>query len=78
MVLEETKRFHQELPRLLRQYRGRWVVFKHGKVHGDHQSESEAYAAALKKFDRNAGFVVAQVTEVTPSPITAAALFGVA
>jgi hypothetical protein len=77
-VLAETKRFYRALPDLLKKHRGSWVVFHNGAVKSTHNSEDAAYAAALKAFGRDAGFVVACVTEVTPAPITAGVLFGIA
>jgi len=77
-VLEETKRFHQALPELLRTRRGRWVVFREGAVQSEHGNEDDAYAAAVEKFGAEGGFVIARVEEVTPTPITAGVLFGLA
>jgi hypothetical protein len=78
LVLEETKRFHQALPSLLPDHRGKWIVFKEGSVHSEHDSEDAAYAAAVNAYGKNGGFVVAQVAEVSPLPITAGVLFGIA
>jgi hypothetical protein len=77
-VLEETKRFHQALPALLPDHRGRWVVFLDGKVKSEHDSEPLAYASAVKAFGRDGGFVVAPVVEVSSVPVTAGVLFGIA
>ena len=77
-VLEETHRFHQALPSLLAEHRGRWVVFKDGSVQSEHATEAEAYNSAVQTFGRDAGFVVAQITEISPTPITAGVLFGIA
>ena len=77
-VLEETKRFHQALPGLLKDHRDRWVVFKDGEVKSEHDSEDSAYADAVKRFGRDGGFVVARVTEVSLTPINAGVLFGIA
>jgi hypothetical protein len=76
-VLEETRRFHQALPALLDAYRGRWVVFVDGRVQSDHASEEQAYAWAVAAYGEHGGFVVAPVDELRPTPVTAAAVFGV-
>jgi hypothetical protein len=77
-VLAETKRFHKALPDLLPKYRGRWVVFRDGVVQGDHATEEQAFADGMKRYGVKGGFVVAVVAEVTPKPITARVLYGVA
>ncbi len=77
-VLEETKRFHRALPDLLPKYRGRWIVFLDGQFQSDHATEQEAFEAAVKRYGVKGGFVVAQVAEVTPTPVTARVLYGLA
>jgi hypothetical protein len=75
-VLAETRRFHQALPALLQSHRGRWVVFFEGRVQSQHASEEAAYESAVNAYGVEGGFVVAQVDEVRPTAITAAAVFG--
>ena len=77
-VREETMKFHAALPGLLEKHRGKWVVFKAGTVSSEHTSDVDAYADAVKKFGADGGFVVAQVTEVRSTPVTAGVLFGIA
>jgi hypothetical protein len=76
-VLEETRRFHRALPMLLETHRGRWVVFVDGRVRSDHASEEQAYAWAVATYGEHGGFVVAPVDELRPTPVTAAAVFGI-
>jgi hypothetical protein len=77
-VLKETKRFHQALPELLEIHAGRWIVFLDGEVKGTFDSEDAAYAKAVQRFGKDGGFVVAQIVEVTPTPVSAGVLFGIA
>lgn len=75
LVREEMKRFLQALPNLLASSRGRWVVFKDGKVHSEHDTEDDAYLAGRRAFGPQGGHVIAQVTEVHAMPLTAAVMY---
>jgi len=77
-VLEETIRFRESLPELLKEYPGKWIVFKDGQVQSVHENEEEAYRAGLERFGREGGHVVAPVVEQPPVPFTAGVLFSVA
>jgi hypothetical protein len=77
-VREETMKFHAALPGLLEKHRGKWVVFKNGTVSSEHANDIEAYSDGVRKFGVDGGFVVAQVTEVRSTPVTAGVLFGIA
>ncbi len=74
-VREETKRFRDALPSLMKSLAGRWVVFRDGKVVADFASESEAYESAIDEYGAEGGFVVACVVVVDPEPINAHVLF---
>jgi hypothetical protein len=76
LVLEETRCFRAAIPQLMQQYRGRWVVFRGGKMRGDYASADGAYCAALKIFGADGGFVVGQVAEFGPTPVSAGIRFG--
>lgn len=75
-VLEETKRFRAALPELLKTHRGKWVVFKDGSVQGIHDDEKTAYEDAVGRFGALGGYVIAPIVETSPTPVTAAVLFG--
>jgi hypothetical protein len=77
-VLQETLRFREALPELLKTHRGKWVVFRDGEVKSVHDTEEEAYTAGLAAFGRDGGQVIAPVVEQPPVPITAGVLFNVA
>lgn len=77
-VLKETRKFREMLPGLMREYSGRWVVFKDEKVVSAHAEEEEAFAAGVAAFGTEGGFVVALVAKTKPTPINAAAAFGIA
>ena len=62
-VYEETLRFRKALPELLKDHRGQWVVFLHGRPRGFFPNGDEAYLAALDAFGCDGGFVVAPVVE---------------
>jgi hypothetical protein len=70
-VLDERELFDQQLPELLKEIPGRWVVFKNGAVCSVHDGLEEAYRAALKQFGPNAGFLITcvevQKTVLVPS-----------
>lgn len=75
-VLEQTRLFMAALPGLLEKHRGKWVVFHEGAAQSVHDSEEEAFTAALDHFELDAGFVIAPVEEVTATPISAGVMFG--
>jgi hypothetical protein len=75
-VHEEMQRFRAELPRLLTEMKGKWVVFRDGQVQSVHDTEEAAYSAGLSKFGREGGHVVAQVAEEHPIPLNAGVVFG--
>jgi hypothetical protein len=75
-VLAETLRFREVLPQLMTRYRGRWVVFRDGTVASDHETEGDALAAAVERFGVDGGFVVAPVSELRATPVTAGVHFG--
>jgi len=54
------------------------VVFRRGAVVSTHNTEDEAFAAAITAFGPSGGFVVAQVVETSPTPLNAASAFGLA
>lgn len=70
-VADEMAKFEQQLPLLLRQLPGRWVVFRDGVVYSDHESGPAAYRAAVAQFGAKGGFVVAPVEEIKPLPLSA-------
>jgi hypothetical protein len=76
-VRQEMDRFYAALPDLKKTLADRWVVYRDGVVHSDHMSEIEAYLAAVKQFGLDGAFVVAQVVDVKPTPLSAAYMFGV-
>jgi hypothetical protein len=75
-VLEETKRFRDALPDLLRSCPGKWVVFRDGEVHSIHDTEDSAFRAGVEAFGLRGGQVIAQVKPQKPIPLTAGILFG--
>jgi hypothetical protein len=77
-VRQETLRFREALPELLKTHAGKWVVFRDGEVKSVHPTEEEAYKAGLDQFGRDGGQVIVQVVEEPPFPITAGVLFNTA
>lgn len=76
-VLEESRRFRRQLPELLQQIPGRWVMYKDGRVQSVHDAPGEAYAEGLRRYGLHGGFVVSQVVaETRPAPLTASLAFG--
>jgi len=75
-VLAETERFRAALPGLKKVMPGVWVVFKDGAVVSGHGTEEEAYLAAMKSFGPEGGFVVGQIADEPPVPLTAGVVFG--
>jgi hypothetical protein len=77
-VKQEMQAFRANLPDLLPDHPGQWVVFIDGKVVDFYVDEESAYAAAMKAFGPHAGFVVAEVAPEKPQPVSARVLFGLA
>jgi hypothetical protein len=77
-VLKATRKFREMLPGLMREYAGRWVVFKDERVVSAHAEEVDAFEAGVAAFGTEGGFVVALVAKAKPTPINAAAAFGIA
>lgn len=75
-VLEETKRFRASLPELLKVHPGKWIVFLNGAVQSVHDDETSAFESGRSQFGVDAGYVIAPVVEVTPTPVTASVMFG--
>jgi hypothetical protein len=77
-VLKETLKFREMLPTLMLSHAGKWVLFKGEAVISAHATEVEAYEAGVSTFGSEGGFVVALVAKTKPTPINAAAAFGLA
>ncbi len=75
-VAQEMRRFEEKLPELKENYSGRWVVFKDGKVHSDHATENDIYAAGIALFGLDGGHVVAILKDIGPVPVSASVLYG--
>lgn len=75
-VAKESERFRAEIPQLLAQYGGKWVVFRDGTVVSVHPDEESAYLAGLQRFGLGGGHVVAVVREPEPVLLSAAVAFG--
>ncbi len=71
-VKEQSLLFRKQLPELMPNHAGRWVVFLDGGVKSLHDTQEEAYAEAANTFGLFAGFVVAKVEKVVPRPMVAA------
>ena len=77
-VHAEYARFKQALPGLLDgANRGEWVVFLDGEVRSSHTTEDDALASAIGTFGQDAPYVIAQVEEISPVPLTAGVIFGI-
>jgi hypothetical protein len=78
VVLKETLKFREMLPALMLSYAGKWVLFKGEEVVSAHATETEAFEVGVTTFGSEGGFVVALVAQTRPTPINAAAAFGLA
>jgi hypothetical protein len=74
-VLAESLELRRQMPVLLKRIRGKWIVFRDGKVQSQHRTEDAALRAALKAYGVHGGFVIARVEPIEPRPITAGASF---
>jgi hypothetical protein len=70
-VREEMARFEAALPDLLQTARGKWVVFRDGRIVSIHDDARTAYEEGLRRFGPTGGHVVAPVEETRTIPITA-------
>lgn len=75
-VAQESDRFRAEIPKLLAEYGGKWVVFRDGVVDSVHPDEESAYLAGLQRFGIGGGHVVEVVREPEPILLSAAVAFG--
>jgi hypothetical protein len=74
-VLAESLELRRQMPALLKRIRGKWIVFRDGKVQSQHRTEDAALRAALKVYGLHGGFVIARVEPIEARPITAGASF---
>ena len=76
-IREESRKFRQRLPELIKRYEGRWVVFRDGDVVEAFDDEGAAYDAGVRRFGVDGGFVIAPVTAdvCDPAPVSAALIF---
>ena len=76
IVLAQTLEFERQLPELLLELSGRWVVFRDGAVVSDHDTLEMAYRSARLLFGVDGGYAILEVAPRTPQPLTARAVFG--
>lgn len=72
----QQKKFDAELPRLLKQHDGRWVVYFDGVKHVA-DDRWDAFDWATSNLPPDAAFVIAEVTNRPPQYLTAAFAFGI-
>ena len=61
----EWRRYEKALPRLLRsKHKGRWIVFKDGRVQSAHDTEDEALISMWNRFGMEGGIVVNRVEKI--------------
>jgi hypothetical protein len=75
-VREQTKLLEQQIPELMKEHAGEWVLFQDGQVLGFYADESTPYVEGAKRFGLEGGFVIARVEPMTEVPLSAAHLFG--
>jgi hypothetical protein len=74
-VLAESLELRRQMPALMKRIRGKWVVFRDGKVQSQHRTEDAALRAGLKRYGVHGAFVIARVEPIELRPITAGASF---
>ena len=67
---EEQAAFDSQLPDLLREHRGQFILFKDGHPVGFFADHGSAYAAGLERFGLDAVFLVAPVEPPRRQPIS--------
>jgi len=76
----EQDAFDAMLPDLLRGHAGEFVIFKNREPVGFYPSYNDAYTAALDRFGHEAVFLISEVVERIPQPVSlswnAGVLFG--
>ncbi|HEX9602206.1 MAG TPA: hypothetical protein VF973_00550 [Myxococcales bacterium] len=71
MTLEqEQAAFDAQLPELLKEHRGEFVLFKEGRPAGFFKDHGSAYAAGLQRFGLGVAFLVAPVEPPNRQPIS--------
>lgn len=63
IISAEKQEFRKQLPHLLEKHRGKWVIFKDGKVVEFFNQQDEAYARALDLYGPDEPFLVEEVQE---------------
>jgi hypothetical protein len=76
-LAEERKAFETQLSDLLAAHRNQYVLFKDGKPVAFFADNATAYDEALKRFGVDATFLIAQVVEQDPQPVSLALDAGV-
>jgi microcompartment protein CcmL/EutN len=66
-ILDEKAAFERELPTLMQEHAGEFVVFFRGSCHGIFASFEAAYQAALEQFGSTAEFLVSRI-EIPGAP----------
>ena len=77
---KEQEAFDAKLPELLHDHKGEFVVIKDGELVALFPSYEDAYADALGRFGHDAVFLISEVIERSPVPVSiswnAGVLFG--
>jgi hypothetical protein len=66
----EQRAFDEKLPELLKEHKGEFVIFKDGLVVGLFPSYQAAYAEALARFGHEAPFLISEIVERSPLPVS--------
>lgn len=77
-VFAETLKLEEQMPKLLRDHAGQWVVFRDGAAHSFHPNFETAHRIALDAFGPHGAFVIAEVAPRGARSLSRAAgrLFG--
>jgi hypothetical protein len=76
----EQAAFDRQLPEILPEHQGEFVVFKDEVPQGFYKTYNDAYGAALDRFGLDDVFLISEVLERHPEPVsiswTAGVMFG--
>lgn len=68
-IFQEEEALFAQKEELLRQYKGKYVLFRDGQVQSVHDTQEEAFRAGVYKYGRDGVFLARKVSEESLTPL---------